>query len=178
MIRTALSYLLVANLMSAIFSDAGTAGEPHTFRSDAGRFSIDFPALSPSTRTLTGGKFLFTDYNIRHAVEVGDVEFAVEIHDVPRAADALLTDRYILEKSKAGLLEDMGAREINSREIDRQGQPGRAVTVEIPDRGLMGNLLIVLAKNRLYLVTVQHPRQDDSPMPFTSFFESFEFWLE
>ena len=178
MIRTALSCLVVVNLMSAIFSDNGTAGEPHTFRSDAGRFSIDFPAPSPSTRTLTGDKFLFTDYNIRHTVEVGDAEFAVEIHDVPRAADALLPSRYILEKSKAGLLEDMEAREVNSRAIDREGHPGRAVAFEIPERSLTGNLLIVLAKNRLYLVTVLHPEQEDPPMSYTFFFESFEFWLE
>jgi hypothetical protein len=174
----ALSCLLVANLASAIFSGDGAAAEIHTYRSDDGRFSIDFPAPSPSAHAMTGAQFLFTDNDARHAVNVGDVEYAVEIHDVPRVAYGLLSSHFILENAKSGMLDDIGAREIDSREIDRQGKPGRVVAFEIPEIGVTGNLLIVLAKNRLYLVTVRHLKEDDPPVPFTAFIESFEFWFE
>ena len=174
----AVQFLAAVNLASALLSASAAADSLHPFRSEDGRFSIDFPAPSPSSRNLTGDKFSVTNNDIRHAVDVDDAEFAVEIHDVPRAAYLLFPGHFILENAKSGLLGDIGAREIDSREISRQGQPGRVATFEIPDKGLTGNLLMVLAKSRLYLVTVRYPEEDEPPMPFTSFFESFEFWFE
>jgi len=83
-----------------------------------------------------------------------------------------------LDRSVEGMLEDIGAREVDSAEATFQGKPAREVAYEIPDRAFTGKLLLVLAERRLYLVTVQHPRTIDPPGSVAPFFESFSFWLE
>ncbi len=165
-------------LALAVSSPVAAEDDLHAFRSEDGRFSIDFPGEAPRERELEGEKFTFTDNNIRYELDVENAEFAVEIHDVPRAASALLPSRFIIENAKSGLLEDIGGREVDSAVVSRLEQPGRLVTFEIPEEEVTGKLLLVLAKSRLYLVTVRHPEDDDPPMSFSSFFESFEFWFE
>jgi hypothetical protein len=155
-----------------------TAGEPFAYRSEAGRFSVDLPAEPPSVRELTGSKFSITDNNVLHTVVADGAEFAIEIHDIPRIAKLLMTSRYILDRSVAGMLEDIGAREVDSAEASFQGEPAREVTYEIPDRAFTGRLLLVLAERRLYLVSVQHSRSIAPPGSIAPFFESFSFWLE
>jgi hypothetical protein len=155
-----------------------TADEPVTYRSEAGRFSVDFPAESPSVRELTGSKFSITDNNALHTVLAEEVEHSVEIHDIPRIAKLLLTSDYILDRSVEGMLEDMGAREVDSAEASFQGMPAREVVFENTDRALTGRLLAVLAERRLYLVTVQHPQSISPPGSIAPFFESFSFWIE
>jgi len=155
-----------------------TAGEPFAYRSESGRFSVDLPAEPPSVRELTGSKFSITDNDVLHSVVADGAEFAIEIHDIPRIAKLLMTSRYILDRSVAGMLEDIGAREVDSAEAFFQGEPAREVAYEIPDRAFTGRLLLVLAERRLYLVSVQHPRTIDPPGSVAPFFESFSFWLE
>jgi hypothetical protein len=155
-----------------------TAGESFAYRSEAGRFSVDLPAEPPSVRELTGSKFSITDNNVLHTVVADGAEFAIEIHDIPRIAKLLMTSRYILDRSVAGMLEDIGAREVDSAEASFQGEPAREVAYEIPDRAFTGRLLLVLAERRLYLVSVQHPRTIDPPGSVAPFFESFSFWFE
>jgi hypothetical protein len=155
-----------------------TAGEPVAYRSEAGRFNVDLPAESPSVRDLTGSKFSITNNDTRHTVFSGGAEFAVEIHDIPRVAELLLTSHYVLERSVKGMLEDIGAREVDSAETSLQGHPAREVAFEIPDRAFTGRLLLVLAGRRLYMVSVRHPQSVDPPGAIAQFFESFSFWLE
>ena len=155
-----------------------TAGERFAYRSEAGRFSIDLPEQSPLVRELTGSKFSITDNDVRHAVFSEGAEFVIEIHDIPPVAKFLLTSQYILERSVKGMLEDIGAREVDSSEVSIQGQPAREVAFEIPDRAFTGRLLLVLAGRRLYLVSVRYPRSIGPPDAIAPFFESFSFWLE
>lgn len=154
------------------------AGEPFAYRSESGRFSVELPAESPSVRELTGSKFSITDNNVLHTVLAEGAEYSVEIHDIPRVAELVLSSDYILERSAEGLLEDMGAREIDSVESSFQGRPARKVAFEVPDRAFTGNLLLILAERRLYLVSVQHPRSIAPPDSIAPFFESFSFWPE
>jgi hypothetical protein len=155
-----------------------TAGEPFAYRSEDGRFSVDLPAEPMSVRELSESKFSITDNDVLHTVSAEGAEFAIEIHDIPRIAELLLTSRYILDRSVKGMLEDIGAREVDSAEASFQGKPAREVAFEIPDRALTGRLLLILAERRLYLVTVQHPRSITPPGSIAPFFESFSFWLE
>ena len=83
----AVQFLAVMNLASALLSARAAADSLHPFRSEDGRFSIDFPAPSPSSRSLTGDKFSVTNNDIRHAVDVDDAEFAVEIHELLQHTD-------------------------------------------------------------------------------------------
>ncbi len=155
-----------------------SAEDLHPYRSETGRFRVDFPEAPPSIRELTGSKFLITDNDVLHAVFAEEAEFAVEIHDIPRVAEFLLTSDYILERSVKGMLEDIGAREVDSAEISLQGEPAREVAFEIPDREFTGRLLLILAGRRLYLVSVQHPQSIDPPDSIAPFFENFSFWRE
>jgi hypothetical protein len=170
--------LVIAVSTSALAPMRATAGERFAYRSEAGRFSVDLPGESPSVRDLSGSKFSITSNDIQHTAFVGDTEFAVEIHDIPRAADFLLSSDYILERAVRGMLDDIGGREVDSVEASLQGEPAREVRFEIPDRKLTGKLLLVLAGRRLYLVTVQHPESIEPPSAIAPFFESFSFWLE
>jgi hypothetical protein len=164
--------------MFALAPMRATAGERFAYRSEAGRFSIDFPEQPPAVQELTGSKFSITDNNVRYTAFAEGAEFAVEIHDIPRVAELLLTSQYILERSAKGMFEDIGAREVDSEKISIQGQLAREVAFEIPDRAFTGRLLLVLAGRRLYLVSVRHPRSIDPPASIASFFESFSFSLE
>ena len=154
------------------------AGESFAYRSEIGRFSVDFPAASPSVRELSGSKFSITCNDVRHTVFAEGAEFAVEIHDIPRVAKLLLTSHYVLERSVKSMLEDIGAREVDSVGVSVQDQPAREVVFEIPDREFTGRLLSILAGRRLYLVSVRHPRSIDPPGAIEPFFERFSFWLE
>jgi hypothetical protein len=155
-----------------------TAGERFAYRSEDGRFSVDFPAESPSVRELSESKFSITDNDVRHTVFAEGAEFAVEIHDIPRISRLLLTSRYVLDRSVEGMLEDIGARKVDSAETSLQGQPAREVVFEATGRPSIGRMLMVLAGRRLYLVSVRHPQSIDPPDTVAPFFESFSFWLE
>jgi hypothetical protein len=170
--------LVAALSTSALAPARATADEPVAYRSEAGRFSVELPAESPSIRELNESKFSITDNDVRHTVFAEGAEFAVEIHDIPRVAKFLLTSRYVLERSTKSMLEDIGAREIDSVEASLQGLPAREVAFEIPDREFTGRLLLVLAGRRLYLVSVRHPQSIAPPAAVAPFFESFSFWLE
>jgi hypothetical protein len=154
------------------------AGERFPYRSEAGRFSVDLPAQTPSLSDLKGSKFSITDNDARYTVFAEGAEFAVEIHDIPRVAEFLLSSEYVLGRSVKGMLEDIGAREVDHADLSVQGQPAREVEFEIPDRAFKGRLLLVLAGRRLYLVSVRHPETIPPPGAASSFFESFSFWLE
>jgi len=170
--------LVVVASTSALTPMRAIAGERFAYRSETGRFSVDLPGESPSVHELTGSKFSITDNDVRHTVFAEGAEFAVEIHDIPRVAELLLTSHYVLERSVKGMLDDIGAREVDSMDVSVQGQPAREVAFEIPDREFTGRLLSILAGRRLYLVSVRHPRSIDPPGAIAPFFESFSFWLE
>jgi len=167
-----------AVLASAPAPMRAAAGELFAYRSESGRFSVDFPAASPAVEEMSGSKFSITDNDVRHTVFADGAEFAVEIHDIPRISKLLLTSHYVLQRSVEGMLEDIGAREVESAETSLQGQPAREVVFETTARSSIGRLLLVLAGRRLYLVSVRHPQSIDPPDSVAPFFESFSFWLE
>jgi hypothetical protein len=172
------SLALLCSIAALVHDRTATAGDLFDFRSDSGRFRIEFPAMAPESRNLSAAKFTSTTNNIVHEVRVGETSFAVELHDIPRVAAMLLTRDYILERAKEGMLADMGARELSSRKVSRQQHPARRVRYEVPEQGLEGELLIVLVRRRLYLVSAQYPTQSKPPVMFSTFVDSFEFWLE
>ena len=164
--------------MSTLTPMYATADDLFPYRSETGRFSVGFPAESPSIQTLNESKLSITDNDAYHSVNFEGAEFAVEIHDIPRIAKLVLTSHYILDRTVDGKLDDIGAREIDSAEMIFQGKPAREVAFEIPDQKFVGKLLFVLAERRLYLVSVQHPQPLDPLDAIPGFFESFSFWLE
>ena len=169
----------LAALASALLLPAdGSAGELFDFRSEPGRFRIGFPGDSPTSRAMSGDKFSTTDNDARHVVEVDEAEFSVELHDIPRVAAMLLSDEFVLQQAARGMLDDLGGRQLAARRASRQDQPARWVSFEIPDREVRGDVLLVLAERRLYLVSSSHPVEQHPPVTFAKFLESFRFWLE
>jgi len=151
---------------------------PDHYRSDFGRFSVEFPGGSPVVRQLEGTKFTMTGNDVNYAAILAGVEYSVEIHDVPHFAKLMLTDHYILDESVSGKLEDIGARRLDVVETSIQGRPAREVVFEALDRTFTGRMSLVLADRRLYLVGVLRPSSLDSEDAGARFFESFSFWLE
>ena len=170
--------LALAIAAAALSPVDAAAGDFRPYRSETGRFSVEFPGGLPSIRELSGSKFSITGNDVRHTVFAEGAEFAVEIHDIPRVAKLLLTSHYILERTVKGMLEDIGARELDSAEVSFQGEPAREVAFEIPDREITGRLLLILAGRRLYLVSVRHPQSIAPPGSIAPFLERFSFWLE
>ena len=175
-----LAALVVAVSTSALAPMRATAGELFAYRSEAGRFSVDLPGESPSVRELSGSKFSITSNDVQHTAFVGDTEFAVEIHDIPRVAKLLLSSDYILERSRQRVCSRIlvVARSILWRPLSRESPRARSGSRSRIENS-RAELLLVLAGRRLYLVTVQHPRIDrTSRAAIAPFFESFSFWLE
>lgn len=137
---------LLCTFVSLIHISTATASDLFDFRSDSGRFRIGFPGTTPASRRLLGVKFPATTNNVLHEVTVDGTEFAVELHDIPRAATMLLSRDFILERATAGVLADLGARELASRAVSRQQYPARRVHYEVPEQGLVGEMLLVLAE--------------------------------
>ena len=102
----------------------------------------------------------------------------MELHDIPKAAAWLLTDEFVLKQAAKGMLDDIGGRELQAQSASRQDQPARRVSFELPDREARGDVLLVLVDRRLYLVSAHHPVEQDPPVTFARFLESFRFWLE
>jgi len=174
----ALAIPLATSALAALRLTAGDLNSDRSYRSETGRFSVDFPGGSPTVRELTGSKFSMTDNDVNYAVVSDGVEYSVEIHDIPRVARLVLTSHYILEHSVSGKLEDINARVVDAAETYFQGEPAREVGFEAPDRAFTGRMLLVLAGSRLYLVGILHPPSIDPEESAAQFFESFSFWLE
>ena len=172
------SLALLCSVSCLVLDRTASASDLFDFRSDSGRFRIGFPGMAPVSRNLSTAKFTATTNNILHEVTIGETEFAVEIHDIPRIAAMLLTEDFILESAKDGMLEDIEALELSSGEVSRQQHPARRARYEVPERGLEGELLIVLVKRRLYFVSAHYPTQNKPPVTFSTFLDGFEFWLD
>jgi hypothetical protein len=146
------------------------------FRSEAGRFEVDMPGtptiVSTSRRTL-GGRVSSTKYY----VERDAFEFRVEHHDLPGMARIALSVGGILGRAKNDFLAAVGGRERGFVEAPVQGNPGRALTFEIPgDRPLLGEGLLALVGNRLYVVAAMHRAGDPSSGSVGRLVETFTVW--
>lgn len=177
-IRAAALAAALATIGLAPVLSSADEPRPHHYRSDFGRFSVEFPGGSPVVRELEGTQFTMTGNDVNYAAMLAGVEYSVEIHDVPRFAKLMLTDHYILDQSVTGKLDDIGARRLDVVETSIQGKPAREVVFEALDRTFTGRMSLVLADRRLYLVGVLRPASLDSQDAGARFFESFSFWLE
>jgi hypothetical protein len=156
---------------------AGTVGEAwRVLAPEEGRFRALLPgaphAEHRSRRTLFG--------RLREAVFETDADgrrFAVELYDLPGPARWVVPDRLILERARAGLLEDMAATELSGETISLDGHPGRSVLyryVEGGDRIEEGRFYLV--GSRLYLVVAGRRDAERLDPDARRFFDSFRAW--
>jgi hypothetical protein len=132
------------------------------------------PALERHAR-LTPVGYVYQD---KYWLRENDVLLAVEVHDLPRVASALLSDDSILDQAREGLLADVKGTLIEGRSLVFQGAPAREFTYRLPGRArLVERVLAVLIGRRLYLVTGM-ARAPASDPDVGRFFASFRCWPE
>ena len=111
---------------------------------------------------------------------IDGVELAVETHDVPTVGVAITPEDVILDRSRQGVIESKGGREIDSREIEVQGAPAREFRYAIPaaegGRASVGVARTILVGRRVYLLTGTAAEAPEAHPDVTRFFSSFRFW--
>lgn len=108
---------------------------------------------------------------------VPGAEFSVHVRNLPRAARWLVTTSYIFSEVKDGLLKGGTRPELSDVPITRDGFPGRHIRFEDPERGdWVEDVLVLLAKDKLYFVVAAREREAGDGLPVAAFFDSFSLW--
>ena len=145
------------------------------FAPDGARFAVELPgapAVERDAHWTPVGSVRMTKYWLR----AGDTLLAVELHEIPSVASALISDQRILDQARDSLLSDVGGTLLSGRELEFQGAPARDFVYRLPGRAqLAERVLAVLVENRLYLVTGM-ARAPDSDPEVARFFTSFRWW--
>ena len=155
---------------------AAAAPSGERYHSDAGRFEVLMPGtpevVSTSRRTL-GGRVTSTEC----FVERDAFEFRVEYHDMPRIAEVVLSTGAILSRAKSDFLDAVRGRERSFVETSLDGHPARSLSFDIPDdRDLVGDGLLTLVGNRLYVVAAIRPRREPQNRLLGRLLKTFTVW--
>jgi hypothetical protein len=170
-----LSAALAAFALTASADDERRPSDWREFSPAGGRFAVALPgrpAIEHDETATPVGTVHMTKYWVR----VGDVLLAVEMHDLPPVASALLSDDMVLDQARAGLLDDVGGTQIESKSLTYRGSPARDFRYRVAGTGhLEERVLAVLVDARLYLVTgmARAPQTDPD---VARFLESFRYW--
>jgi hypothetical protein len=175
---TAASLLLVAALaLPARAPAAGGSADWPEFAPQDGGFSVELPgkpAVERNSHWTPVGSIEMTKYWLR----VGDALLAVERHDIPAVAGALVSDDRILDQARDSLLRDVRGTLIEGRTLEFQGAPARDFRYRLPGPArLEERVLAVLVGNRLFMVTgmARNPVSDPDA---ARFFSSFRYQRE
>ena len=175
--KTAERSALRAGLLVALaaLAAAPARADWSAFAPDGARFSVQLPgspAVERDAHWTPVGSVRMTKYWLR----AGDVLLAVELHDLPAVASALISDQRILDQARDSLLSDVGGTLLESRALENSGAPAREFVYRLPGRAqLAERVLAVLVDTRLYLVTGM-ARAPDSDPEVARFFASFRWW--
>lgn len=149
MLRRALGLALLA---FAVASSA-SAETWQRFAPQGGGFSIELPGeprFERDDRFTPVGSVVETKYWL--AVE--GAELAVETHDIPTLAAAMMSDALLLDQARDGVIGNEGGTAITSRDLEFEGAPARAFTYRYPGEPVrLERVLTVLVGARIYLLT-------------------------
>ena len=163
--------------LAALACVAARAGEWTAFEPPGGRFAVELPgapAVEGDSHWTPVGSISMTKYWMR----VGDALLAVEMHDLPPVAAAVVSDDRILDQAQESLIRDMGGTLIEGRALEVRGAPAREFRYRLTGKaGLEERVLAVLLDSRLYIVTGM-ARAPGSAPEVEHFFASFRFWRE
>ena len=172
----ALGWLWPAFLFSASAESETALDLPRwrDFHSEEGRFRVRLPA-APRIERSAHGTAMGSVTEVSFRAGWADREVAVVYEDIPAAARWLVPTGVILSRAAASLVEDAGARELDSRESNWRGHPARELRYELPGPpALQARVLLVLVEARLYLLTARWPREEASPPELERFRASFQ----
>ena len=164
-------------LAALLAGAAAPAGEWAEFAPEDGRFAVELPgapAVERDSHWTPVGSVTMTKYWLR----AGDVLLAVELHDIPAVAAALVSDDRILDQARDSLLQDVGGTLVEGRALEYQGSPARDFRYRLPGAAqLEERVLAVLVDTRLYLITGM-ARAPASDPGVAHLFASFRCWSE
>jgi hypothetical protein len=142
-----------------------------------GRFAVELPGapkVESDSHWTPVGSIAMTKYWLR----AGDALLAVEMHDIPPVAAALISDDRILDQARESLLHDVRGTQLEGKSLTYRGAPARDFSYRLPgEAGLEERVLAVLVASRLYLVTGM-ARDPASDPDVARFFASFRCWRE
>ena len=169
--------MLGAGFVVAAVSGIAAADEPGAaswthFRSDEGRFEVTLPR-SPVRETISRDTWLGAVTESKYSAERDGTVFAVEHHDLPRAAATLVPAGAILRRARNGILADEDGRELAWKDCTLAGREARELTYEVPgDPPYVEKLVLLLVGSRLYIVGAGSSETDPRDH-HTAFFDSF-----
>lgn len=163
--------------LTALAGTSARAAEWTAFAPQGGQFAVELPgapAVEGDSHWTPVGTIAMTKYWLR----VGDALLAVEVHDIPAVAAALVSDDRILDEARDSVVRDMRGTLIEGRALEFQGAPARDFRYRLPGKAqLEERVLAVLLGTRLYLVTGM-ARAPVADPEVGRFFASFRFWSE
>jgi hypothetical protein len=169
--------LIAALAMSARASSGSPGGGPaawSVFAPPGAGFAVELPgtpAVERDSHWTPVGSISMTKYWLR----VGDALLAVELHELPPVAAALVSDDRILDEARENLLRDVRGTLIESRATEFQGAPARDFRYRLPGPArLEEQVLAVIVETRLYLITGM-ARAPASDPEVARFFGSFHY---
>jgi hypothetical protein len=122
------------------------------FHSEQGGFRAAFPAeprFDEESELTLLGRLRTQGWEVEDA----EVRVRVERHDVPALALAVLGRDGLLARAEEGLIDDLGAREVEAEPLAIAGHAGRRLRYEPGDRpGLREEARLLLAGRRLYVL--------------------------
>jgi hypothetical protein len=163
--------------LAALASAPARAAEWSSFAPRDGRFTVELPGMPTVERDAHWtpvGSIAMTKYWLR----AGDALLAVEMHDIPPVAAALVSDDRILDQARESLLDDVQGTLIEGHALVFAGAPARDFRYRLPGpTPLEEHVLAVLIGTRLYMVTGM-ARASISDPDVVRFFASFRCWRE
>ncbi|SRR5258706_3413857 len=162
---------------AALLALLAAAAPWSAFAPGDGRFAVELPgvpAIEHDAHWTPVGSISMTKYWLR----VGDALLAVELHDIPPAAAAIVPDDRILDQARDSLLRDVDGTLIEGRTLVFSDAPARDFRYRLPGAAaLEERVLAVLVGTRLYLVTGM-ARAPASDAAVVHFFASFRCWRD
>lgn len=164
-------------LAAVVAGAVASAGEWAPFAPRDGRFAVELPgspAVERDSHWTPVGRVAMTKYWLR----VGDALLAVEVHDIPAVAAALVSDDRILDQARDSLIRDVRGTLIEGRTLEFSGAPAREFRYRLRGKALLDErVLAVLMGTRLYLVTGMARAPASNP-EVARLFASFRCWRE
>lgn len=167
---------VLASLLLVVPVTGTVAAEPGDGQilAPEGRFRVWVPAEPAVTESETR-TFLGSVRDATYVVELEEASLAVEHHDVPAIATALMSDDAILERTARSVVDDVEGRLLSERSDTVGGRPCRVLSylVEGPPT-LLEEARLILDGTRVYVLTATRPRAASAPAFVRRFFDSFE----
>lgn len=159
--------VIVGSLVGCGSSDKGSEETFETFKSEEGKFSIDFPGKPEESVQSAMG----LDINIV-ALEDGDTAYTVLYSDYPEEIVKASKPEDMLAGGVQGQVASLGGEVVESKDITLDDYPGKHLVVETEKEGTKVNFnsKIFLVGNRLYQIQAINVDNEN----LDKFFDSFE----